>query len=125
MIQHRPHCVLISQGRFGNVAFRTWLEQVKVISRPFLESLGLAPERVAELEPYVAESFGNKTRIDYGTGLLHLVFSAPFLCHHSLPREGICVNLSKFYAGHELNFVALLCCLSKLELLAPSDASTS
>jgi hypothetical protein len=80
-----PRHLVTAQGRFGNVAFRTWLEQAKAISRPFLESLGLAPERVAELEPYVAESFGNKTRIDYGTGFplrhLHVVIhSCTQLC---------------------------------------------
>ena len=78
-------------GRFGNVAFRVWLERARLASAAYLASTAVAPEFVAELAAYVAESFGNKTRIDYGT-------------------------------GHELNFVAFLCCLSKLGLLRAEDA---
>ena len=79
-------------GRFGNVAFRTWLTRAQVASRAFLSgALNLSAPHAAELQAYVDESFGNKTRIDYGT-------------------------------GHELNFVAFLCCLSKLGLLGRSDA---
>jgi serine/threonine-protein phosphatase 2A activator len=79
-------------GRFGNVAFRTWLERAVAVSREFLHSkLGLSDAHADELQGYVDESFGNKTRIDYGT-------------------------------GHELNFVAFLCCLSKLGLLGITDA---
>lgn len=56
--------------RFGNKAFRSWLTCVRETSRKLHESL-LPSELhhfVPELSPYLTESFGNDTRIDYGTG---------------------------------------------------------
>ncbi|CAM6116890.1 unnamed protein product [Calypogeia fissa] len=66
-------------ARYGNLAFRDWqgrLEQdgpdlVKQILPEHLR------EAVVELFPYFADSFGNATRIDYGTG--HEVNFAAFL----------------------------------------------
>lgn len=62
--------------RFGNKAFRVWHEQMLAIARPFLVTVCSAPEdysakcpdRVDELLVYIADMFGNTTRIDYGTG---------------------------------------------------------
>lgn len=75
--------------RFGNVAFRAWYEKMKLVILLilfFLESLTevsyfkiclnyvkeILPENLQSAAPelicYVVESFGNPTRIDYGTG---------------------------------------------------------
>lgn len=57
--------------RFGNKAFRIWhekmVEESKVFLTTLLEPLGRS-EASIELAPYIAEMFGNPTRIDYGTG---------------------------------------------------------
>ncbi|KAH7938727.1 hypothetical protein HPB51_028756 [Rhipicephalus microplus] len=66
--------------RFGNTAFRTWLGRVKGESRRLLRDA--LPARygpaLVELVPYFDDSFGNSTRIDYGTG--HEMSFAMFLC---------------------------------------------
>lgn len=53
--------------RFGNVAFRSWFKQMtESLDEEFKD---LIPENArVELKPYFIESFGNSTRIDYGTG---------------------------------------------------------
>ncbi|XP_074631882.1 serine/threonine-protein phosphatase 2A activator-like [Acropora palmata] len=66
--------------RFGNKAFRTWCnrleESVHSLVQPLLPDkfLGAA----IELTAYLKDAFGNKTRIDYGTG--HEASFAAFLC---------------------------------------------
>ncbi|XP_077506679.1 serine/threonine-protein phosphatase 2A activator-like isoform X1 [Amblyomma americanum] len=66
--------------RFGNSAFRTWLKKVQDESQRLLsEALPSRCHRaLVELVPYFKESFGNMTRIDYGTG--HEMSFAMFLC---------------------------------------------
>lgn len=66
--------------RFGNVAFRDWFMKVKLNSTPLLQealhiNLHLA---IPEIKIYLQESFGNATRIDYGTG--HEMCFVMFLC---------------------------------------------
>lgn len=66
--------------RFGNTAFREWLTQVKSNSTVYLQealdqSLYLT---IPEIKAYLEESFGNATRIDYGTG--HEMSFIMFLC---------------------------------------------
>lgn len=66
--------------RFGNTAFRTWLKQVqagsvRLLSEALPSKLHCA---LIELVPYFTDSFGNMTRIDYGTG--HEMSFAMFLC---------------------------------------------
>lgn len=66
--------------RFGNSAFRDWLAQVKMVSTALLQEvldqkLHLA---IPEVKVYLEESFGNPTRIDYGTG--HEMCFIMFLC---------------------------------------------
>lgn len=66
--------------RFGNASFRNWLTEVKdqttVLLQEALDSdLHLA---IPEIKVYLAESFGNATRIDYGTG--HEMCFIMFLC---------------------------------------------
>lgn len=78
--------------RFGNKAFRDWFarlsERTGGLLRTALEEK--FHPAVEELTTYVIESFGNDTRIDYGT-------------------------------GHELAFVAFLCCLFKIGALSEED----
>ncbi|KAH3759792.1 serine/threonine-protein phosphatase 2A regulatory subunit B' [Pelomyxa schiedti] len=61
---------LKEQCRFGNKAFRIWHEKLKqtaaALHRAFLPAT--LQNAVIELVPYFTESFGNETRIDYGTG---------------------------------------------------------
>jgi len=56
--------------RFGNAAYRTWFERMTEQSRELCERL--LPEDIrgaaVELVGYWCDSFGNRSRIDYGTG---------------------------------------------------------
>lgn len=68
-------------GRFGNTAYRTWFAEMTAISEKMLPELlpGEAEQaRREELAKYLHGSFGNATRIDYGTG--HELAFAAFLC---------------------------------------------
>jgi serine/threonine-protein phosphatase 2A activator len=62
----------VSQSlRYGNPAYRTWFARMVEGCVPGLQRLlppGTRPDAVQELAPYWADSFGNATRIDYGTG---------------------------------------------------------
>lgn len=56
--------------RFGNIAFRTWFQKLKDSATTSLMEVlpkGLH-DAIPELLPYLLDSFGNSTRIDYGTG---------------------------------------------------------
>ena len=65
-------------SRFGNVAFRTFLDRVSAESGRWLKDVlgdvaGVDEEKeqeamVDEVGTYLLESFGNRTRIDYGSG---------------------------------------------------------
>ncbi|XP_063373364.1 serine/threonine-protein phosphatase 2A activator-like [Cydia amplana] len=78
--------------RFGNTAFRDWLDKVKSNTTTLLQKM--MPESlysaIAEIKAYLEESFGNATRIDYGT-------------------------------GHEMAFIMFLCCLYKIGFLQAED----
>lgn len=79
-------------SRFGNMAFRKWIERLEKESANLIQSV-LPPalhSAVPELTAYFSTSFGNGTRIDYGS-------------------------------GHELHFVAFLCCLSLLDFIKEED----
>ncbi|EFJ50118.1 hypothetical protein VOLCADRAFT_104067 [Volvox carteri f. nagariensis] len=56
--------------RYGNPAFRTWMARLAERAHALLESMLTEEMRpaVVELLPYFLDSFGNATRIDYGTG---------------------------------------------------------
>ncbi|GIL75589.1 hypothetical protein Vretimale_15187 [Volvox reticuliferus] len=56
--------------RYGNPAFRTWTARLSERAQAMLESVLTEETRpaVSELVPYFLDSFGNATRIDYGTG---------------------------------------------------------
>ncbi|CAD8166117.1 unnamed protein product [Paramecium pentaurelia] len=56
--------------RYGNKAFRDWLDQIGPIVDDYLKNQ--LPQNLqnaaVELRSYLLDSFGNKQRIDYGTG---------------------------------------------------------
>jgi len=55
--------------RFGNKAYRDWFAKMQEIVATELEKcLASIPGAASELTTYLSESFGNATRIDYGTG---------------------------------------------------------
>ena len=73
--------------RYGNPSFKTWLLTVADQAIPMLQ--GILGDDLAsysqQLAPYWLESFGNGTRIDYGTG--HETNFAAFL--YCLARLGL------------------------------------
>ncbi|KAI8047863.1 hypothetical protein BDF22DRAFT_709233 [Syncephalis plumigaleata] len=78
--------------RFGNKAFRTFITRLEEQSMALLAELlpvALHPA-LGDLVAYFSTSFGNGTRIDYGS-------------------------------GHELAFIAWLCCLSGIGYLEADD----
>ena len=79
--------------RFGNKAFRTWLDKIKEGYEPMMKEL-LPDESyhaaIPELGEYFLDSFGSYERIDYGT-------------------------------GHEMNFLAYLYCLFRLGLYTKDE----
>ncbi|KAG6237591.1 Serine/threonine-protein phosphatase 2A activator 2 [Claviceps purpurea] len=78
-------------SRFGNKAFRGFLDLVSDKAAPWHKALGVENEEaIREAATYLEQSFGNRNRIDYGS-------------------------------GHELNFMVWLLCLYQLGLLQRSD----
>ncbi|KAI8585482.1 hypothetical protein BDZ88DRAFT_432664 [Geranomyces variabilis] len=58
-----------SPQRFGNKSFRTWIDRLESNAERFTLSIYPArPQAVPELVAYLTSSFGNATRIDYGSG---------------------------------------------------------
>ncbi|EYU35566.1 hypothetical protein MIMGU_mgv1a008056mg [Erythranthe guttata] len=57
-------------ARYGNVSYRVWHERMSADAEGFMLML-LPPhlrDAAVELVPYFTDSFGNSSRIDYGTG---------------------------------------------------------
>lgn len=52
--------------RFGNKAYRDWFDEMKNQLNKFFEKFH--EDNAKELRPYLEDSFGNRQRIDYGTG---------------------------------------------------------
>jgi serine/threonine-protein phosphatase 2A activator len=56
-------------SRFGNPVFRTYLDEIDKVLPEWHARLGLTDsDQVDEISTYLAHSFGNKRRIDYGSG---------------------------------------------------------
>ena len=56
-------------GRFGNSSYKLWFKELEVKSKVLLnDTLKLDQGISTELLGYIMDSFGNNTRIDYGTG---------------------------------------------------------
>ncbi|KAF2122798.1 serine/threonine-protein phosphatase 2A activator 2 [Lophiotrema nucula] len=55
-------------SRFGNPVFRTFLDQIADELPHWHKQLGLKEEQSEEVAAYLHNSFGNKRRIDYGSG---------------------------------------------------------
>jgi serine/threonine-protein phosphatase 2A activator len=76
-------------SRFGNPVFRTFLDEVELVLPLWHEKLGLKDNaQIDEIATYLHNSFGNKRRIDYGSGH-ELNFFLWLLC---LNRIGILPN---------------------------------
>ncbi|KAJ3220477.1 Serine/threonine-protein phosphatase 2A activator 2 [Clydaea vesicula] len=58
------------KSRFGNPSFRLWFEKVEelLFNQNLLSFLSLGDSQRDEVNSYLLDSFGNKQRIDYGTG---------------------------------------------------------
>jgi serine/threonine-protein phosphatase 2A activator len=55
-------------SRFGNPAFRSYLDAVAQQLPKWHEALSIPPSATPEVSTYLANSFGSGTRIDYGSG---------------------------------------------------------
>jgi serine/threonine-protein phosphatase 2A activator len=56
-------------SRFGNPVFRTFLDKVEIALHSWHRDLGLTDTpQIDEISTYLAHSFGNRRRIDYGSG---------------------------------------------------------
>ena len=56
-------------SRFGNPAFRQFFDSITTQSRSWHNSLNLpSPSSIVEVSTYLRHSFGNRARIDYGSG---------------------------------------------------------
>lgn len=64
-------CPPADQGgsRFGNPSFRNFLDSITTQSLEWHSQLGLTdPSAISEVSTYLHNSFGNRSRIDYGSG---------------------------------------------------------
>lgn len=72
------------QQRFGNISFRKWIDRVKESSNDIIlqmlkgVAVDISNDIILELATYFSASFGDRMRIDYGTG--HELTFAAFLC---------------------------------------------
>ncbi|KAJ8565328.1 hypothetical protein K7X08_007904 [Anisodus acutangulus] len=100
-------------SRYGNLAYRTWHERMSCDAESFL--LRLLPfelkEASVELVPYFTDSFGNSSRIDYGTG--HETNFAAWL--YCLARLGV-VKEEGYHALVSRVFVKYLELMRKLQV---------
>lgn len=99
-------------ARYGNPAFRDWHFKLEEEGPELMDSLlpDEMKDALVELYPYFSDSFGNMTRIDYGTGH-EANFLAWLLCLH---RIGLIVE-EDFKAVVLKVFVAYLDLMRKLQ----------
>ncbi|TRM60602.1 hypothetical protein BD626DRAFT_407295 [Schizophyllum amplum] len=58
-----------ASSRFGNPAFRTFYDKVAERAHALHAALGVPADAVPEVSEYLCESWGNRLRIDYGSGM--------------------------------------------------------
>lgn len=122
IIEHNPVVHEKDISRFGKVEFRDFYDEVSSRSfdllKPFVETLKDDPR--IELTTYFAESWGNRTRIDYGSGH-ELNFICFLLCLQRLDiikREDYpCVILRGF-----TKYMTVMRSLQKLYWLEPAGS---
>lgn len=66
LAESTPPAPLRPDQRYGNPAFRAFAEKLAKVCQPYLTELNV--DVADELTTYILGSFGNETRIDYGTG---------------------------------------------------------
>lgn len=101
-------------ARYGNVSYQTWHSRLVENSEDFM--IRLLPDdwrsATVELVPYFTDSFGNSSRIDYGTG--HETNFAAWL--YCLARLGI-IKEEDYHAVVARVFVKYLELMRKLQLV--------
>ncbi|MBA0693583.1 hypothetical protein Goari_003947, partial [Gossypium aridum] len=101
-------------SRYGNISYRTWHERLTENAESFM--LQFLPEDLKpstiEIVPYFTDSFGNSSRIDYGTG--HETNFAAWL--YCLARMGI-IKEEDYQAVVARVFVKYLDLMRKLQLV--------
>ncbi|OAV99692.1 hypothetical protein PTTG_00520 [Puccinia triticina 1-1 BBBD Race 1] len=74
-------------SRFGNPTFREFYDQLDQESEVLHGSLDIPEDKLTEVSTYLTESWGNRTRIDYGSGM-ELNFLCWLLCLNKLKVLG-------------------------------------
>ncbi|XP_028771819.1 serine/threonine-protein phosphatase 2A activator [Neltuma alba] len=101
-------------GRYGNIAYRTWHSRLESNCDSLM--LRFLPEQLQsatiEIGPYFTDSFGNSSRIDYGTG--HETNFAAWL--YCLARLGL-IKEEDYHAVVARVFVRYLELMRKLQLV--------
>ncbi|KAF7456153.1 phosphotyrosyl phosphatase activator protein-related [Cryptosporidium felis] len=71
--------------RFGNKAFQTWYDKTSLLCVPYISDVlsSKSDGYLEEVKHYFVESFGNRSRVDYGTGH-ELNFILFLMCIHRL-----------------------------------------
>ncbi|KAI4518537.1 Phosphotyrosyl phosphatase activator [Schizophyllum commune Tattone D] len=72
-----------ASSRFGNPAFRTFYDKVGERAPDLLATIGVPADAVPEVATYLGESWGNRLRIDYGSGM-ELNFVCFLICLEQL-----------------------------------------
>ncbi|XP_021900560.1 serine/threonine-protein phosphatase 2A activator isoform X2 [Carica papaya] len=101
-------------SRYGNISYRAWHE--RLVDQSGWLMLGFLPDELkpstVEIVPYFTDSFGNSSRIDYGTG--HETNFAAWL--YCLARMGI-IKEEDYQAVVARIFVKYLELMRKLQLV--------
>jgi len=112
-IEETPPCEM--KSRYGNSAYRDWFSKLESSAPTLVHDLlcGAVSEEDQvgagkELVPYLVNSFGNKTRIDYGTG--HEMTFLMFLC--GLFKIGALKETDKSAAGMKVFGAYMVLCRS-------------
>jgi serine/threonine-protein phosphatase 2A activator len=116
---------LQQQMRYGNKAFCQWHEKLKeevegLLLEVLPEQQGQPHPAIIELAPYLIDSFGNATRIDYGSGH-ECTFVAFLLCLQKLdvltPDDMTAVGLFIF-----VEYMQLMRQIQQLYFLEPAGS---